>query len=79
MQNSNRDYKYFIAVFEKNNKQYITGEQHKQNDTNHMIEIAKIDRYQFRQKSSHVKWNDCYLILIEIDLALFQNRQTWIT
>ena len=54
MQNSNRVNKYFIAVFEKliNN---VTVEQHKQNDTNHMIEIAKIDRYQFRQKSSHVK------------------------
>ena len=57
----------------------MTVEQHKQNDTNHMIEIAKIDRYQFRQKSSHVKWNDCYLFLIKIDLALFKNRQIRIT
>ena len=28
----------------------VTVEQYKQNDTNRMIEIAKIDRYHFRQK-----------------------------
>ena len=26
-------------------------------------------------KKSHVKWNDCYLILIDIDLEVFENRQ----
>ena len=47
----------------------MTVEQHKQNDTNHMIEIAKIDRYQFRQKWNRMS-NEMIVIYFSLKLTL---------
>ena len=48
-------------------------------NTNKMIQIIWLRSQKLIDinfvKKSHVKWNDCYLILIDIDLEVFENRQ----